>query len=334
MKIIIKNKLQTIEEARTFQDAITNLGNFKKKLINILRTLGEEQPEQLSDEIIDNLKNSIPDKYEGDEKTYDLLQLGLDGDRVAVFDWLKNLTINNKSNLIAKLSRDVLSPDVQRSIAKFILAKKKAKLKNGQPVKDIRQLEDLQDLDTVTDRAYWEWYAAEKYKEYSKSSSENIEVLTSSDPNWSIFLPHDRQGAVYLGNMCSDTWCTSSRSEWNKFSNYYRKNDPIFILKHKTQKEQAVVKNPQTHQMETIEVPLMYQGVFGKYSGHAMEFKDRKNHEVDRETRDFLIKLIQNSKTSDGKPVQEKYPVVNAYNTETTEDGLLEHFRRFKKLFL
>lgn len=310
MKIIIKkNNKNFLEEARTFQDATTNLGKYKKKLINKLRTLEKEQPEQLADEIIENMKNSIEEKYEVEGKNYTLP----DGERVAVFDWLKNLTINNTNNLIGMLSKGQLDNNIKTVLAHFILSKKFT------PVKSVSEFEDLIDLDTTTSDAWWQWKESEqrkREKESLKSSDQNIEELVSPSQKWEIFIPQDKQAAIYLGQICRSTWCTSARSERNMFSTYHKKDDPLFIIKHKTEREAAEVKNPQTQEIEEVLVPLMFQVHFG-----TQQFMDRKDKPISNEKKIPLLNLIQSSKTVDGKPIEEKYPVVETYTLYTNKAG-------------
>ena len=313
MKIIIKtNNKNFLEEARTFQDATTNLGKYKKKLINKLRTLEKEQPEQLADEIIENMKNSIEEKFGVQGKIYTLP----DGERVAAFDWLKNLTINNTNNLIGILSKGELDDTIKLRIAQFILSKKFT------PVKSIAELEDLVDLDGTTNHSWWQWREVElkkRKKESLKSSDQNIEKLVSPDQNWEIFIPQDKQAAIYLGQICRSNWCTSARSEGNMFSTYHKEDDPLFVIKHKTKQETAKVKNPQTQEMEEVLVPLMFQAHFG-----TQQFVDRKDAGVAREDEIFvtLLGLIKNSKTADGKSIKEKYPIVNKVSAFKTEKGI------------
>lgn len=311
MKIIIKkNNKNFLEEARTFKDATTNVGKYKKKLINKLRTLEKEQPEQLADEIIENMKNSIEEKYEVQGKNYTLP----DGERVSVFDWLKNLTINNTNNLIEMLSKGELDENIKSVIAHFILSKKFT------PVKSVSELENLTQLDDVVSNSWWQWKADEerkREKESLKSDKQNIEELLSPNQNWEILIPHDKQAAIYLGQICRSKWCTSARSSDNMFNNYYKANDPMFVIKHKTSKETAEVKNPQTLKIEKISVPIMFQIHFG-----TQQFMDRKDQELDEGVLLILLKLIKNSKTADGKPVEEKYPVVNRISLNKTEKGI------------
>ena len=316
MKILIKkNNKNFLEEARTFEDATTNVGKYKKKLINKLRTLEKEQPEQLADEIIENMKNSIIENYRVEGKNYALP----DGERVAVFDWLKNLTINNTNDLIGILSKGELDDTIKMVLARFILSKKFT------GVKSVAELEDLVDLDVATGDAWRQWKEIEqrkKEKKSLKSSDQNIDELASPDQNWEIVIPQDKQAAIYLGQICRSHWCTSARSGENMFSMYHKEDDPLFILKHKTKKETAEVKNPQTHEMEEVSVPLMFQVHFG-----TKQFMNRKDDSVEEdEIFVTLLELVKNSKTADGKSIEEKYPIVGTVSAFKTEKGIQKRF--------
>ena len=312
MKIIIKkNSKNFLEEARTFQDATTNVGKYRKKLINKLRNLEKEQPEQLADEIIENMKNSIEEKFGLQGKMYTLP----DGERVAVFDWLKNLTIENKNDLIKTLSEGELEDIEKIRIAQFILSKKFT------GVKSVAEFEDLVDLLRTTTNAWKLWKDAEqrkREKESLKSSDQNIEELASPDQNWEIFIPQDKQASIYLGQICRSNWCTSARSEKNMFSRYHREDDPLFVIKHKTKQETAVVKNPQTQEIEEVSVPMMFQVHFG-----TKQFMDRKDDDIGKgKTFLTLLEIIKNSKTADGKSIKEKYPIVDTVSAFKTEKGI------------
>jgi hypothetical protein len=314
VKIRIKKKQVTIEEARTFQDATTNLGKFKGRLVAKLKEIyqGEEEDiERLSLSVIENMKFSIPEKFRYGGKEYEIP----DGDRVSFFDWLKTLTLNNTNQILYLFTEGPIYKSVSEEFAMFMLSKKHARKKTIAQVKDVLELQEL-----VKD-SFEIWASKEdkkREKEGFKGSDQNIEKLVSPDQNWEILLPHDKQAAIYLGQICRSTWCTAARSSENMFQNYYKKNDPLFVIKHKTEKQEAEVKNPQTRKMETVTVPVMYEVSFG-----SEQFKDRKNEEVPKETVKFLLDLIQNSKTEDGKPVKEKYPVVENIKIQQTEEGLL-----------
>lgn len=314
MKIILKKKQQTIEEARTFEDATTNLGKFRGKLVAKLKDMyddEEEDIERLSLSVIENMKYSIPDKLRYGGKEYQIQ----DGDRVAVFDWLKTLVLDNVNQLLSLFVDGPLYKSIEENLAMYMLSKKYSTKKR------IGQVTDILELQELTKDSFEIWASKEdkkREKEGFKGSDQNIEKLISPDPNWEILLPHDKQASIYLGQICRSTWCTAARSSENMFQNYYKKNDPLFVIKHKTEKQEAEVKNPQTRQMETVIVPAMYEVSFG-----SEQFKDRANKEVPKETVKFLLDLIQNSKTSDGKPVEEKYPVVENIKIEQTKEGLL-----------
>jgi hypothetical protein len=305
LKIIIK-KLQSIEESRTFEDATTKVGKYRKKIIAKIKDLfGEQEKDlgQLADNVIENMKQSISSQYEWKGKTYPLP----DGERVQAFDWLKELAINNVDQILPILIKEPLDAGIKDVLAQFMLSKKDA-YRGQEKINSITDLKNITELDRVTSESFLAWKQKEedkREKESLKSSDQNIEYLVSSDSNWEIVIPHDKQAAIYLGTICKSRWCTSARSTENMFNNYYKQDNPIFVLKHKTQKEKITFDRGDGKKIET-EVPLMYQIHFG-----MNEFKNRKNEDVKLDTKMLLLNLVQKSETKDGETTKEKYPVTN-----------------------
>lgn len=308
MKIKIKKRLNQIEEARTFEDATTKIGKYRKKLIAKVKDLpevGQESPDKVADSTIQNMKETIPSEYQWEGKTYPLP----DGERVQAFDWLKELAINNVNQILPRLIKEPLDTGIKNVLAQFMLSKKYA-YRGQEKINSITDLNDIIELDQITSESFRAWKQKEedkREKESLRSSDQNIEYLVSSDPNWEIAIPKDKQAAIYLGTICKSRWCTSARSTKNMFDvyDYDKKRDgPLFVFKHKTQKEKITVNRGDGKEIEA-EVPLMYQIQFGRE-----EFKDRNNNEVGEETKIVLLNLVQNSKTSNGKPTKEKYPII------------------------
>ena len=279
MKIRIKKTLQTLEEARTYQDVLNDLkGN-------------------ASEAFITNLQNSVPNDIQ-------------DGEKVEVANWLKK-------KFRDQLEKSALSNEDKTAMENYYKVKKYAS------EKQIAKINSFEQMKEITAEAEPSWAAAEEKKTKKAAgkvdkSKLDIEELQSPDPNWEILLPHDQNSAMHLGSICLSNWCTSARGTRNLFNSYYKKDDPLIIFKHKSQKEKIVVDRGDGNKVET-EVPLMYQIHFGQD-----QFMDRGDSSINKETKIILLDLIQNSKTKDGKPTEEKYPIINNIKAYETEKGIVE----------
>jgi len=310
VKIRIKKKLQFLEEAKTFEDTVKEMdGKFTKSLQGILKS-GPDS------EAIANIKkhliSSVPDDLE-------------DGDKVQVINWLKKKVLTpdtpegDKYSFLMEMVKNKLTPDKISAIENYYKVKKYAS------ENQIAKINSFEQMKEITAEAEPSWAAAEEKKTKKAAgkvdkSKLNIEELQSPDPNWEILLPHDQNSAMHLGSICLSNWCTSARGTRNLFNRYYKEDgsDPLIIFKHKSQKEKIVVDRGDGNKVET-EVPLMYQIHFGQN-----QFMDRGDSSINKETKIILLDLIQNSKTKDGKPTEEKYPIINNIKAYETEKGIVE----------